>query len=436
VAVSEDTAPTPSKPPPRATLPTALARPEGKHAAILCDVEIVATVVREAGLDLEGAPTALAAAAGGESGVRRVYALGNRFSRLRRVLEDAGYERVAVEGTPASLRLRMAVDAVDLSHRDLGTSFLLAASGDEIQPLIERLEQEGRAVTLFGAEALVDLPGETRGRGRGERDEAAPAPAPRRARVTASELPDEGDVETDEDEDLAEESEDERLEDGGLEDGGLEDGEYEDETLDDDEDDDDFEEAFDDEDAFDEDAFDDFDDDALDDETIDGETIDDETIDDEMLDDEADEAGDGFVDEPRREARPVAIVERPAERARAASSAPAGPRPARPQRSDERRQPAAAAYEAQPAATRRDAEDPFGLLLGAIERIVQGQPRLVFESVVRQEILEMEPGFNEREAGFGSFTEFFEEAQERGLIELAREPATGTYLVVGARLRD
>ncbi|HVS14987.1 MAG TPA: NYN domain-containing protein [Thermoanaerobaculia bacterium] len=349
----------------------------------MCDVESLARALREADLDLEDAPTALGATEGDEGTVRRVYAAGNRFARLRRILEDAGYERVEIDGSPESIRLQLTLDAVDLCHRSPGARFVLAAEPDALEPLLERLASYGREVTLFDpASAPAARPGVRREEP--ARDDEAPRPRPaRRPAPAAAEDLEDGD-------DFALEE----LEEVDEEDAFGDDLDEDDEGFDEDEDEDDG--------AFEVEDF-----------------LEEEEEEEDEDEDEGDDEDEDFVVEPKA----------PRVRRRHGGDSPAAPvRPIgdrAPQPSRDR-----AASSLRP----RNQDDPFDLLLGAIERIMQGPPRLVFESVVRQEILEMEPRFNERAAGFGSFTEFFEEARERGLIELRREPATGTYVVTGARL--
>jgi hypothetical protein len=322
---------------------------------VLCDVESLARGLREADLDLEDAPMALGAAEGAEGAVRRVYAAGNRFARLRRILEDAGFERVEVDGTPEAIRLQLTLDAIDLCHRSPGARFVLVAEPGELGPLLERLAGYGREVALFDPATAAGRPKT------GVVTAREPVkPGKRTSHRPAPEL--EGHDELGED--FEEEDEEDFEEDLEV----------------------DFEEEI-------EDAFED-----------EGE-------------DEGEEEDEDQEEEPRVDRRAAGAREDVPRQA-------SGDRGAPPRREQRR------ALTLRP----RDRDDPFDLLLGAIERIVQGPPRLVFESVVRQEILEMEPRFNERSAGFGSFTELFEEAQERGLVQLRREPATGTYVVTAARL--
>lgn len=71
----------------------------------------------------------------------------------------------------------------------------------------------------------------------------------------------------------------------------------------------------------------------------------------------------------------------------------------------------------------------MGLLREALDRVLQGSPRLVWGTVVLEAMQELDPSFHEGEASFGSFEQLLEEAQRRGVLRLERLPSTESYLV-------
>lgn len=71
----------------------------------------------------------------------------------------------------------------------------------------------------------------------------------------------------------------------------------------------------------------------------------------------------------------------------------------------------------------------MGLLREALDRLLQGSPRLVWGTVVLETMQELDPSFREGEPSFASFDQLLEEAQRRGLLRLERSPVTESYLV-------
>ena len=58
-----------------------------------------------------------------------------------------------------------------------------------------------------------------------------------------------------------------------------------------------------------------------------------------------------------------------------------------------------------------------------------GWRRELFSSLLKDTIKRKQPQFNEEYHGYSSFSRLLEDAERRGLVKLARDPRSGTYVI-------
>ncbi len=111
-------------------------------SAALVDVEALADTLRALSIDLDDdCSFAQVLACSGEGTINSAYANGNRHARLQRVLADAGFAIQETTGGTQGLRLRLAVDTVDLAHRAAPGALLLSGNHETMELLAERLAE-------------------------------------------------------------------------------------------------------------------------------------------------------------------------------------------------------------------------------------------------------------------------------------------------------
>ena len=162
------------KPDPKMVRSTATDQP---ISAALVDVEALADTLRSLSIDLDGdCAFAQTLACSGDGAINSAYANGNRHARLQRVLADAGFAIQETSGGTQGLRLRLAVDTVDLAHRAEPGALLLAGNHETMELLAERLaELERPLITAhdhLSRSAVADAPA-TSDRDATDRDDAA-----------------------------------------------------------------------------------------------------------------------------------------------------------------------------------------------------------------------------------------------------------------------
>ena len=59
----------------------------------------------------------------------------------------------------------------------------------------------------------------------------------------------------------------------------------------------------------------------------------------------------------------------------------------------------------------------------------RGDRAKLWGSMIKQTLKRRRPGFNESAYGFGTFNDLLEEAQSRGLLELALDERSGGYII-------
>jgi uncharacterized protein (TIGR00288 family) len=80
-------------------------------------------------------------------------------------------------------------------------------------------------------------------------------------------------------------------------------------------------------------------------------------------------------------------------------------------------------------------DEGIDLVLDVAEALVAERGGRVFGSMIKQTLKRRQPGFTESAYGFGSFGELLEEAENRGLMDIAMDERSGGY-VVSATHRD
>jgi uncharacterized protein (TIGR00288 family) len=71
----------------------------------------------------------------------------------------------------------------------------------------------------------------------------------------------------------------------------------------------------------------------------------------------------------------------------------------------------------------------FEQLTGTARSLLEHRGEFVWASHVKQALKRKQPNFSERSLGYGSFSEVLEEAQDRNLIELQKDVASGSYKI-------
>ena len=90
--------------------------------------------------------------------------------------------------------------------------------------------------------------------------------------------------------------------------------------------------------------------------------------------------------------------------------------------------PAPVATGAKPA---RDKDEAFRLLADTVRALQRENFDVIQASLVKDTMKRKRPAFTEAVLGYGSFSEFLEEAQEAGVVTLRRDERSGTYVVTG-----
>jgi hypothetical protein len=123
-----------------------------------------------------------------------------------------------------------------------------------------------------------------------------------------------------------------------------------------------------------------------------------------------------------------------------ASSAtgPARKRPARkkPEKADTAEKPGTAAAPARKPAVSNEAgkaldrrDEGIELVLETAEALLAERSEQVWGSMVKQTLKRRRPDFNESFFGFRSFSDLLEEAEERGLMDMAMDERSGGYVI-------
>ena len=73
----------------------------------------------------------------------------------------------------------------------------------------------------------------------------------------------------------------------------------------------------------------------------------------------------------------------------------------------------------------------FTLLFDTIDGLQRENVGNMHSSLVKDTMKRKQPQFSEGSYGYRSFTQFLEDAQKLGFIELRRDERSGTYVVVG-----
>lgn len=73
---------------------------------------------------------------------------------------------------------------------------------------------------------------------------------------------------------------------------------------------------------------------------------------------------------------------------------------------------------------------PFMLLLDALKALRREEKDHIVPAMIKETMKRIKPSFNETYAGYRSFADLLEDAQQHGLVEFGREPKTGNYIVV------
>ena len=110
-------------------------------AAALVDVEALAETLRALSIDIDEGSFAESLVCTEDGAINNAYANGNRHARLQRVLADAGFSIQETTGGTQGLRLRLAVDTVDLAHRADAGALLLAGNQETMELLAQRLAE-------------------------------------------------------------------------------------------------------------------------------------------------------------------------------------------------------------------------------------------------------------------------------------------------------
>jgi uncharacterized protein (TIGR00288 family) len=124
--------------------------------------------------------------------------------------------------------------------------------------------------------------------------------------------------------------------------------------------------------------------------------------------------------ERAEEKKPSAAVSSAAPAASAATSAP------EPKDGPPKDGPASINGEGDPEERRQEALDH---VLDVVEALFQDRDSQIWGSMVKQTLKRKRPNFSERFHGYRSFTELLEDAEKRGLLELAKDERSGGYLI-------
>ena len=73
---------------------------------------------------------------------------------------------------------------------------------------------------------------------------------------------------------------------------------------------------------------------------------------------------------------------------------------------------------------------PFMLLIDALTALRREQKERYWSSLIKETMKRIKPSFNETYAGYRSFSELLEDAQQHGIVELSIDPKAGTYVVL------
>ena len=76
----------------------------------------------------------------------------------------------------------------------------------------------------------------------------------------------------------------------------------------------------------------------------------------------------------------------------------------------------------------KKAREGFNLLLDAL-RALQREHKELHSSLVKETMKRKQPQFNEEYHGYSSFTRLLEDAENKKLISLSKDPRSGTYVV-------
>ncbi len=79
----------------------------------------------------------------------------------------------------------------------------------------------------------------------------------------------------------------------------------------------------------------------------------------------------------------------------------------------------------------KERAEAINYLLEAVQAALLDNREVLWSSLVKETIKRKRPYFDETYHGYRSFSELLEEAEDLGLIELRRDPKSGTYVVVG-----
>ena len=71
----------------------------------------------------------------------------------------------------------------------------------------------------------------------------------------------------------------------------------------------------------------------------------------------------------------------------------------------------------------------FALLLDSLVALRRENKEIMYSSMVKMTMKRKKPSFNEEYHGYRTFSDLLEDAQQHGIIELARHPTSGTYII-------
>ena len=71
----------------------------------------------------------------------------------------------------------------------------------------------------------------------------------------------------------------------------------------------------------------------------------------------------------------------------------------------------------------------FALLLDSLLALRRENKEIMYSSMVKMTMKRKKPSFNEEYHGYRTFSDLLEDAQHHGIIELARHPTSGTYII-------
>ena len=80
-------------------------------------------------------------------------------------------------------------------------------------------------------------------------------------------------------------------------------------------------------------------------------------------------------------------------------------------------------------------QEALDLIVETYEALLEerGEEEKIWGSMIKQTLKRRKPGFNESYYGFRSFGELLEEAESRGILDLARDEKSGGFIVKGAQ---